>query len=145
MNARKKRERKRMRDIILGGRRLKIAIDLNVLAEIQEQYGSIAEFERKLRGLRPSEEEGKFYLGEPSAKAIAFILPLMVNEGFEIEADRLQKYPVEQLSRLEVINMIDKPLPELSAIITDELAGALAIKKKRSMSTRKTQRKKTEQ
>ncbi len=126
-----------MTEITMNGKKLKVVIDLNVLAEIQEQYGTITEFERKLRGLTPAEEKGQFYIGEPSAKAIAFILPIMVNEAFEIEADRLQEYPVKHMSKIEVINLIDKTLPELAAIITEELAVALAVKKKKSMTTSK--------
>lgn len=126
-----------MTEITMNGKKLKVVIDLNVLAEIQEQYGTIMEFERKLRGLTPAEEKGQFYIGEPSAKAIAFILPIMVNEAFEIEADRLQEYPVKHMSKIEVINLIDKTLPELASIITEELAVALAVKKKKSMTTSK--------
>ena len=137
------REEKEM-EMILGGRKFEAVIDLNVLAEVQEQYGTISEFERKLRGLTPAEEKGHFYIGEPSAKAIAFILPLMINEGFEIEADKLQKYPVEHMSRLEVINMVDMALPELVGLITEELARALAVKKKKQTSTGKKTMKKAE-
>lgn len=73
-------------------------IDLNVLEQIQEAYGTVYEFERDLIGLDYlKDEEGKqlydeegyprMYKKEPSIKAVRTVLPLMINEGLEIEAE----------------------------------------------------------
>lgn len=86
-----------LRRIILDGRTFPVKIDLNVLEKIQDEYGSVYEFERKILGLEVARDEnGKVIYGddkkpvmlsvEPSIKAIKTVLPLMVNEGLAIEA-----------------------------------------------------------
>lgn len=86
-----------LRRIILDGRTFPVKIDLNVLEKIQDEYGSIYEFERKILGLEVARDRnGKVIYGddkkpvmlsvEPSIKAIKTVLPLMINEGLAIEA-----------------------------------------------------------
>lgn len=81
----------------IGGKTYPVKIDLNVLQMIQEEFETINNFERDILGLKfKRDEEGKiiykedgepdFYVVEPSVKAIMFVLPLMVNEGLEIDA-----------------------------------------------------------
>lgn len=65
--------------IELAGESYPIKCDLAVLEAAQEEYGTLNEFERKLAGI---EEAGRT---EPSVKAIRFALPLMINEGIDIE------------------------------------------------------------
>lgn len=134
-----------MTEIELSGKRYPICMDLNVLADLQEKYGSIAEFEHRLRGLVKSNDgkgwvEGK----EPSAKVIAYVLPLMINEALEIQADADHNYPVNRVSKIRIINEVDKSPRELTRIITEELAYAMAVKKKTVTNTgsrKKTKRK----
>ena len=84
--------------IMLGEKTFPIKIDLNVLEKIQEEYGLVSEFERKLLGLEPARDDGgRVIYGEdgrpvmnsvePSIRAINTVLPLMVNEGMAIEAE----------------------------------------------------------
>ncbi len=88
----------KLRRIILDGRTFPVKFDLNVLERIQEEYGSIYEFERKILGLEVARDEnGRVIYDddkkpvmlsvEPSIKAIKTVLPLMVNEGLAIEAE----------------------------------------------------------
>lgn len=84
--------------IMLGKKTFPIKIDLNVLETIQEEYGSVSEFERKILGLEAARDgDGRVIYGEngrpvmnsvePSIRAIKTVLPLMVNEGIAIEAE----------------------------------------------------------
>lgn len=88
----------KLRRILLDGKTFPVKIDLNVLERIQEEYGSIYEFERKILGLEVARDDnGKVIYGddkkpvmlsvEPSIKAINTVLPLMINEGLAIEAE----------------------------------------------------------
>ena len=84
--------------IMIGDQTFPIKLDLNVLEYIQEKYGTVHEFERKILGLKIAKDsEGKVMYGEdgkplwlsvePSVKAINTVLPMMVNEGLAIEAE----------------------------------------------------------
>lgn len=131
-----------MTEIELSGKKYPICMDLNVLAEIQDKYGSIAAFERQLRGIVWS-EDGWVEKKEPSARVIAYVLPVMINEALEIQADENQDYPVHRVSRIRIINEVDKSPRELANIITDELAYAMAVKKKTVTNTVRKKRTKT--
>lgn len=76
--------------IELGEEKYPIKCTLGVLEAIQEEYGKISTFEKKLGGLeetgKKNEKGGKLYVkGEPSIKAVRFVLPLMVNDGIDME------------------------------------------------------------
>lgn len=133
-----------MTEIELSGNKYPICMDLNVLADLQEKYGSIAEFERQLRGLVRS-KDGKGWIEgrEPSAKVIAYTLPLMINEALEIRADEDRDYPVKRVSRIRIINEVDKSPRELVKIIINELAYSMAVKKKTVTNTGSRTRTKT--
>ena len=92
----------KLRRIILDGRTFPVKFDLNVLEQIQEEYGSVYEFERKILGLEVARDEnGRVIYDddkkpvmlsvEPSIKAIKTVLPLMINEGLAIEAEETGK------------------------------------------------------
>lgn len=74
----------KLKYIELGKEKYPMKCDLAVLEEIQEQYGTINAFELKLAGWTKNEEK-KLVKTEPSMKAIRFALPLMINEGIDIE------------------------------------------------------------
>lgn len=91
-----------LQSVIIGTHRYPIKIDLNVLEQIQDNYGSINAFEMELLGLgftKDSEghqvldDSGKpvMYKKEPSIKAIRAALYPMINEGLEIEAEETGK------------------------------------------------------
>ena len=129
----------KLKHIKLGQKSLPIKCDNYVLMEIQENYGTITQFEAELVGLKPlMDKEGNpavnadgkqlFTAVEPSIKAINFVLPLMINEGLEIEADSRNK-PFEPLTEKEIIRAIDIPYKELSIILHEEFARCFKTKK----------------
>lgn len=76
--------------IELGGENYPIKCDLAVLEAAQEEYGKLSVFEKEIGGLMDSgkkDEDGStiYIKEEPSMKAVRFVLPLMINEGIDIE------------------------------------------------------------
>lgn len=70
--------------ITIAGEQVPIWCDLFVINEIQEKYGLVSVFERKLIGLPEDAGAGKVTeMGEPSVDAILFALPLMIREGYK--------------------------------------------------------------
>lgn len=132
-----------MTEIELSGKKYPICMDLNVLAEIQDKYESVAAFERQLRGLIKGRDGSWIEGKEPSARVIAYVLPLMINEALEIQADENQDYPVKRVSRIRIINEVDKSPRDLANIITEELGYAMAVKKKTVTNTVRKKRTKT--
>lgn len=63
-------------EIEYKGKKYSMTFNLNVMEEIQNEYGSVAEW-----GELTDDSEGK----EPNAKAVIFGLTAMINEGIEIE------------------------------------------------------------
>lgn len=60
------------------GKEYKLIFNLNVLEEIQDKYGTLAKMLDEAYGKRT---------GEPSIKALSFIIMSMVNEAIDIESD----------------------------------------------------------
>ena len=58
------------------GKEYKIIFDLNVVQDIQNEYGTLAKMLEEAYGRKT---------GEPSIKALSFVVMLMVNEAIEIE------------------------------------------------------------
>lgn len=123
-----------------------------MLEIIQDEFGTINEFERKLLGLRfLKDKEGKqilgkdgepvMYAGEVSIKAIKVALPAMINEGLQIEADETGKTfdPIEDEYILRNCNISFELLGE---IIQEEFKKCFEIKKKNLSGQGITKRKK---
>lgn len=71
-----------MEYIEVGGKQVPIWCDIYVIAEVQEHFGSIWKFERKLLGVEEDAPVGKAKITkEPSLKALLYVLPLMIREG----------------------------------------------------------------
>lgn len=58
-------------------KKYKLCFNLNVMEEIQEEYGSIDEWANLTDGSKNK--------GEPNAKAVVFGLTSMINEGIDID------------------------------------------------------------
>lgn len=116
-----------------------IKMDLNVLEQIQEGYGSINQFEMDLLGIEfIKDEEGHqlingdgkplLYRKEPSVKAIRAALCPMINEGLEIEAEQTgqtwQPVTKEDIERECTVDYM-----YLSNVIHEEFKRCFAIKK----------------
>lgn len=125
--------------LTIGGKSYPVKVDLNVLEVIQNEFGTINNFERDLLGIKiqtddegnivyNSEGDPEMYLVEPSIKAITTILPLMVNEGLEIEA--LQKGKAfEPVDAKLLIGSCDTAFSLLSKQIHAEYKKCFATKK----------------
>lgn len=76
-------------------KKYKLVFNLNVMEEIQEEYGSIDEWGKLTEGAGTN---------EPNAKAVIFGLTAMINEGIEIENEendtKLKKFTKKQVGRL---------------------------------------------
>lgn len=85
----------KLNKVTIGGKKIPIKCDFAVLQLIQEEFGTLKNFEQKLIGMIPVlDKDGntvyetkngvetiKFKTTEPSLKAIALALPIMINEG----------------------------------------------------------------
>lgn len=113
---------KEMERIRIGEKTYPIKIDLNVLEAIQELYGSVHAFELDLVGIKREEDDDgneAVRIVEPSIRAIRTALPLMINEGLEIEASVTGK-PYEPIEAQQIIQECYIPFDEISRIIHEE-------------------------
>lgn len=129
----------KLKRIMISGKTYPMKCDLNVLEALQEEFGSVNEFERQLLGIRfKKDEEGKqlytkdgdpqMYIVEPSIKAIKTALPLMINEGLAIEAAR-KGAVAEQVEELDIIAGCDISFELLSRMIHEEYKKCFVTKK----------------
>ena len=104
---------------------LPIKCDLYVLDMLQQEFGSIEEFEKKLLGIR--EEDGKNVTCEPSVNAVAHALPLMVMEGMDIEKElNGRHYEIKSVKHL--IALTTRNYRELAAELHAEMRRCFAKK-----------------
>ena len=85
----------KLNKVTIGGKKIPIKCDFAVLQMIQEEFGTLKNFEQKLIGMIPVlDKDGntvyetkngvetiKFTTTEPNLKALALALTLMINEG----------------------------------------------------------------
>lgn len=86
----------KLNTVTIGGHKLPIKCDFNILQILQENFGTLKKFEQALIGMVPildkdgnqiyeidsqGNESIKFKTTEPSLKALAIALPTMINEG----------------------------------------------------------------
>lgn len=127
-----------LKKIVIGNTECPYKIDLNVLEKIQNEYGSIHEFERDILGvgfLKDREgnqiyEDGKpvAVLKEPSIRAIKTVLPAMINEGLEIEAE-MKRTEFVPVSASKIIRECSIPYKTLGRIIHEEFKRCFSTKK----------------
>lgn len=109
--------------IELSGKSYPMKMDMKVMQEIQEIYGSIKTFELLLMGW-DEDEEGKLYQkSEPSLTVSLWILPILIREGYEINGEKCE------LSNAEFIREVDINMMELANKIHEELKRAMLTKK----------------
>lgn len=113
---------------------LPIRCDLYVLDMIQQKFGSIEEFEKKLIGIR--EEDGKACRCEPSVEAVASALSLMVIEGMDIEKELNGKdYDIKTVKHLMALTT--RNYRELAAELHEEFRRCFQTKKEKPSRTKK--------
>mgnify|MGYP003290080322 CR=1 FL=1 len=125
--------------IMLGEKTYPIKIDLNVLEHIQENYGSINQFEMDILGLKNKlnekgekifAEDGSLVMcrKEPSIRAIKAVLPSMINEGLSIEAEE-NGIVFAPLSDKDVFRECTISYELLAKMIHEEFARCFKTKK----------------
>lgn len=82
----------------IGGRKLPIKCNISVMAALQDEFGTLREFEMKILGMIPIlDEDGNqkmikndsgyetpaFRSGEPNIRTLMFALPKFIREGIE--------------------------------------------------------------
>lgn len=127
-----------LKRIIIGGQNLPLKIDLNVLEHIQNEYGTIYQFERDLLGLqfKKDEDGNQMYKDgepvmirtEPSIKAIKTVLTAAINEGLAIEAGE-ENRSYEKVTDEFVIRECTIPYDVLGEILHEEFRRCFATKK----------------
>lgn len=129
----------KLNKITIGEKQYPVKIDINVLETIQNEYGSVYAFERDILGLKfIKDEEGqqiydekgspKAVVVEPSVKAVKFILPLMINEGLQIEAEETGGL-FEPVEETQIYRGRMMELSELASFIHAEYKRCYAAKK----------------
>ena len=93
------------------GKEYKIVFNLNVMQEIQEEYGSLREWGEKT--------DGNNEKGEPDVKALIFGMTTMLNEGIDIENDengtRIPPFTKKQVGRI----LTDVGIQKMTADMND--------------------------
>ena len=118
-----------------------------VLEVLQDEFGTLDDFEKKLNGWNPildkngeqkldKEGKGLFRVGEPSMKAINFALPLMIREGIEIKNMKLKK-PMEIPSDRTLIRMVENPI-QVSKLIYEEYLNCFRVKNAETTQTKES-------
>lgn len=135
---------KELTKITIAGQKYPVKMDINVLEEIQEKYGSVNIFEKEISGIRNIEydEEGrvkKIDICEPSIKAIKFVLPLMINEGMKITAD-MENKDFSMVDAEMIYRECDVSFYELAEIAYDEFKKCFSAKKQKPSKEEKKSR-----
>lgn len=95
------------------GKDYKLVFNFNVLEETQAVYGTLTKWVEEAYGKKT---------GEPSAKALTFMLTLMINEGIDIEnEDREEK--VKPLTLKQVGRLLSEIDLNTAVSTIDELMG----------------------
>ncbi len=111
----------KLEKITLSGMEFPIKIDNFVLEKLQKKYGTLQVYEMLLTGKR-KDKDNKIFVTEPSLEAINFTVPLMIQEGMEIEG---KEAPTTE----EIVRMIDIPMWHMAQTIQAEFSRCFETKK----------------
>ena len=124
--------------ITLSGEEYPVKCDLVVLEKLQDEFGSVDEFEEKIFPWEPKlDEKGSIMKGEdgkimcrgriPDIKAVNAALEYMVNEGEEILAEKEKRAP-KTVSREKLARRVDIAPGKLADQLYDEFKRCFYIK-----------------
>lgn len=127
----------KLNTITLGNTQYPIKCDNLVLEALQDEFGTLDDFEKKINGWIPiiekngmqkldKEGKGLFRVGEPSMKAINFALPLMIKEGVEIKNIKAKK-EMELPSDKTLLRMVENPI-QISKLLYAEYLNCFRVK-----------------
>lgn len=143
----------KLRTIRIGDTDYPMLCDLNVLETLQEEFGSVNTFERKLLGLEfVKDEDGnqvyqadgkpKMTLVDPSIKAIKIALVEMVNEGIAYSAYSEGKQ-WDMIDDLMLVANCTMPYTEIANIVHEEYKRCFETKKPMPREKKTTRSKKS--
>lgn len=126
--------------IKFGKKQYPIICDLNVLEVLQDKYGSVNNFERKLLGLViQRNEKGEIIykddgdplmlLMEPSIDAIETALLAMVKEGERVSGYLDGKEDVDFTDEIVILNECTIPFEKMARILHEEYKKCFETKK----------------
>lgn len=125
--------------IILSGEEYPIKCDLIVLEKIQDEFGSVGAFERKILNWEKTEKEGVMRGKNPDTHAINFALPLMVNEGIIIENDTAEEKR-NAMDAEAILRKVDMDIVTIAGLIHKEFARCFPEKKLEAQKDQKTKK-----
>lgn len=134
-----KKTDKRLDTVAIADKEYNIRCTIGVLANLQEKFGTLDEFENKMRpktpvldeeGMQKKDEAGNplWEYGTPDLGAITYALPLMVNEGILVEADRLGQ-PAQELDADYILRNVQESPWLIGNKIISEFYRAFVSKK----------------
>ena len=137
--------------IELSGVTYPIKCDMAVLEQIQEKYGDLQGFEKKIyrfhptldeNGVKVTNEEGLAVgtLDYPDVGAVADALFWMVSEGLEIEAEAAGK-EMREVSRKELLRKIDASPIDIGDALHDEYVRCFQRKNVRTTQNQEKRKK----
>lgn len=106
--------------ITYKGRPLNMVFNLNVLEEVQEEYGTFTKWCELVDGTKT---------GEPDAKAVIFGFRAMINEGIDIANDDLpdeekqKPMTIKQVGRMLTEIGMDKAITKMNSAVTESTKG----------------------
>lgn len=109
------------------GKEYKLIFDLNVLQEVQDEYGTLAKMLEEAYGKKT---------GEPSIKALSFIIMSMANEAIDIENENTvtpaplinQKMANRMLTEFIQKNSVDNVVKLIDGLMAKSLQGGESSK-----------------
>ncbi len=117
-----------MRMIELGGKEYPIYCDMAVLEAVQEEYGTVNEFEKKLIGIKGyktqkvnGEEKNVPIYTDPSVKAIRIAAFHMINEAIDVEnEERHEQTPHVSMAEIKRAKQNAGMMNRIMAVIHEE-------------------------
>lgn len=120
--------------ITLSGVEYPIKCDLLVLERIQEEFGTVKKFDDEILNWEYADDDTdkepkdrKIKLKEPSVHAVNFSLPLMINEGIEIE-NEMNGQKREKVKPEDIVRKVDMTMFKIAEIIHNEFNNCFVVK-----------------
>ena len=125
----KKKEPEIKNTIKINGEEVPIRCNLEIMAQLEEEFGTIMIFSEKLMHLNSSAgKENENIL--PDMRAITFALPKFVHEGIEYYNEKnAHSRQLEQLLPSTVLRHCEDPVVDVARILWSELWRSMAAPK----------------
>lgn len=98
------------------GDKLPILCTMEILEQIQDEFGSITKFSERLIPVTPDNKPN----GLPDMHAVVFTLPKFINEGIDVY-NQDHKIKLEKMTVKEIFQKCDKSLLDVALAIYQEM------------------------